>query len=256
VAKEPIASKRFAPLKDNATNWVTFDAQPAGEYLFQISQPKGRVGVWTNEKPTDSKGFLYLDGVEQRGEPELHLNFENDQVPAEPFGTCKPSAEARIVKVPYSNGKNKTPTNMSVSTAVHLSANAPIAGVQFNMATYTGYFMKGLRGALAATLGMVLPSFIIIILVVCVLEGFNENPYVQGALTGINAASAGLILWAAIKLGKQVLKSAFAWIVAGCAFVAIAVFDISAVWAILAGIAVGILYSTWQNTRSLGGEKE
>jgi chromate transport protein ChrA len=72
---------------------------------------------------------------------------------------------------------------------------------------------------------------------------------------GINAASAGLILWAAIKLGKQVLKSAFAWIVAGCAFVAIAVFDISAVWAILAGIAVGILYSTWQNTRSLGGEK-
>ena len=128
--------------------------------------------------------------------------------------------------------------------------------IAINMATYTGYFMKGLKGALAATLGMVLPSFIIIILVVCVLEGFNENPYVQGALTGINAASAGLILWAAIKLGKQVLKSAFAWIVAGCAFVAIAVFDVSAVWAILAGIAAGILYSTWQNTRSLGGEKE
>ena len=82
--------------------------------------------------------------------------------------------------------------------------------IAINMATYTGYFMKGLKGALAATLGMVLPSFIIIILVVCVLEGFNENPYVQGALTGINAASAGLILWAAIKLGKQVLKSAFA----------------------------------------------
>ena len=128
--------------------------------------------------------------------------------------------------------------------------------IAINMATYTGYFLKGLKGALAATLGMVLPSFIIIILVVCVLEGFNENPYVQGALTGINAASAGLILWAAIKLGKQVLKSAFAWIVAGSAFVAIAVFDVSAVWAILAGIAVGILYSTWQNTRSLGGEKE
>ena len=134
--------------------------------------------------------------------------------------------------------------------------------IAINMATYTGYFLKGFKGALAATFGMVLPSFTIIILVVCVLEGFNENPYVQGALAGINAASAGLILWAAIKLGKQVLKSAFAWIVAVCAFVAIALFDISAVWAILAGIAVGILYSTWQNTRSLdrtgtpeGGEK-
>ena len=101
--------------------------------------------------------------------------------------------------------------------------------IAINMATYTGYFMRGLRGALAATFGMVLPSFIIIILVVCILEGFNENPYVQGALTGINAASAGLILWAAIKLGRQVLKSAFAWILAIGAFLAIAVFDINAV---------------------------
>lgn len=127
--------------------------------------------------------------------------------------------------------------------------------IAINMATYTGYFLRGLRGALAATFGMVLPSFIIIILVVCVLEGFNENPYVQGALTGINAASAGLILWAAIKLGRQVLKNAFTWILAIGAFIAIAVLDINAVWAILAGIAIGILYSTWQNTRSLDREE-
>ena len=116
--------------------------------------------------------------------------------------------------------------------------------------------MRGLRGALAATFGMVLPSFIIIILVVCVLEGFNENPYVQGALVGINAASTGLILWAAVKLGKQVLKSAFAWIVAIAAFIAIAVLDISAVWAILAGIAIGIIYSTIKNSRTMGGDEK
>ena len=128
--------------------------------------------------------------------------------------------------------------------------------IAINMATYTGYFMKGLRGALAATFGMILPSFIIIILVVCVLQGFNENPYVQGALTGINAASCGLILWAAVKLGKQVLKSAFAWIVAAAAFVAIAVFDISAVWAILAGIAAGILYTAATNSRKLESSEE
>lgn len=128
--------------------------------------------------------------------------------------------------------------------------------IAINMATYTGYFMRGLRGALAATFGMVLPSFIIIILVVCVLEGFNENPYVQGALVGINAASTGLILWAAVKLGKQVLKSAFAWIVAIVAFIAIAVLDISAVWAILAGIAIGIIYSTIKNSRTMGGDEK
>ena len=100
VAKTPIVSERFVAMKDNATNWVRFDPQPAGEYLFHISDVKGQVGVWTNQNPKDSKGFLYLNGVEQRGEPELHFNFENDNVPEEPFGTCQASADAVIPKSP------------------------------------------------------------------------------------------------------------------------------------------------------------
>ncbi|MBQ1231936.1 MAG: hypothetical protein IIX86_00240 [Clostridia bacterium] len=142
VAKEPITSQRFAPLKDNDTNWVRFDAQPAGEYLFHISNPKGQVGVWTNQNPTDSKGFLYLNGVEQRGEPELHFNFENDNVPAEPFGTCQPSAEPRITKFPYTSSKNKTPGNLTVSWGVRLNVNAAFNGVDFDLATYTATDME------------------------------------------------------------------------------------------------------------------
>ncbi|MBO7295635.1 MAG: hypothetical protein J6V39_00100, partial [Clostridia bacterium] len=103
VAKSPIATQKFAPLKDNAVNYVRFDAQPAGEYLFHISDPKGQVGVWTNQNPTDSKGFLYLNGTEQRGEPELYVFFEGGNVPAEPFGNCQPSADARIPKSPYAS---------------------------------------------------------------------------------------------------------------------------------------------------------
>ena len=142
LEKEPITSQRFAPLKDNATNWVRFDAQPAGEYLFHISEPKGQVGVWTNQNPTDSKGFLYLNGVEQRGEPELHFNFENDNVPEEPFGTCQPSADAHIAKAPYTSGKNKTPGSMSVSCGMRLNVNKPFTGVEFNLATYTATDME------------------------------------------------------------------------------------------------------------------
>ena len=142
VAKEPITSQRFAPLKDNATNWVRFDAQPAGEYLFHISEPKGQVGVWTNQNPTDSKGFLYLNGVEQRGEPELHFNFENDNVPEEPFGTCVASADAHIAKAPYTSGKNKTPGSMSVSCGMRLNVTKPFTGVEFNLATYTATDME------------------------------------------------------------------------------------------------------------------
>ena len=142
VAGEPIATQRFAPLKDNDTNWVRFDPQPAGEYLFHISDPKGQVGVWTNQSPTDSKGFMYLNGTEQRGEPELHFNFENDNVPEEPFGTCQPSADARIPKTPYTSSKNKTPGNMTVSIGVQLKVNAAFNGVEFDLATYTATDME------------------------------------------------------------------------------------------------------------------
>ncbi len=137
VAGEPIVTERFAPLKDNATNWVRFDPQPAGEYLFHISEPKGQVGVWTNNNPTDSKGFLYLNGVEQRGEPELFFNFENDNVPEEPFGTCVASADAHIAKSPYTSHNAKAPSNMTVSIGMQMIVNAAFNGVEFDLATYT-----------------------------------------------------------------------------------------------------------------------
>ncbi|MBR5123761.1 MAG: hypothetical protein IKU90_01410, partial [Clostridia bacterium] len=65
MAAEPIASKRFDPMQDNATNKITFDPQPAGEYLFAVIEPRGKVGVWTNQNTTDNLGFLYVDGSEK-----------------------------------------------------------------------------------------------------------------------------------------------------------------------------------------------
>ena len=142
VAKTPIVSERFVAMKDNATNWVRFAAQPAGEYLFHISDVKGQVGVWTNQNPQDSKGFLYLNGVEQRGEPELHFNFENDNVPEEPFGICQASADAVIPKSPYTSTNAKTPSSMSVSSGVRMTTNAAFTGIEFNLATYTATDME------------------------------------------------------------------------------------------------------------------
>ena len=84
---EPIASQRFDPLKDNATNKITFDPQPAGEYLFAVIEPRGSVGVWTNESCTGNLGFLYVDGQEKNSQPELKITFTN--TPAEPFGKCE-----------------------------------------------------------------------------------------------------------------------------------------------------------------------
>lgn len=87
LAAKPIATQRFDPMRDNATNKITFDPQPAGEYLFAVIEPRGSVGVWTNESTTDNLGFLYVDGQEKNAQPELKITFTD--TPAEPFGKCE-----------------------------------------------------------------------------------------------------------------------------------------------------------------------
>ena len=111
--------------------------------------------------------------------------------------------------------------------------------IAINMATYIGYYKKGLKGALVATLGVLIPSFVIIILVVSVLGSIGDNPYVQGALTGFKAAATGLIAYAGVNMAKKTMTSAFQWVLALVALVLIAFLGIDAVWVILGGILVG-----------------
>lgn len=114
--------------------------------------------------------------------------------------------------------------------------------IAINSATYIGKRQHGFTGSLAATLGVVLPSFLIIIAVVSLLGTVGQNSYVDGAFTGIKAAVCGLVIVSACKLGKQVLTGTFQWILAILAFAAIAIFRITALWTIIAGAAAGILF--------------
>ena len=69
-----------------------------------------------------------------------------------------------------------------------------------NTATYVGYMAAGAAGAAAATLGVVLPEFIIMSLVVRMLHRFRNSKWVNGALNGIRPATIGLIGAAAVTL--------------------------------------------------------
>lgn len=124
-----------------------------------------------------------------------------------------------------------------------LAVSQALPGViAINSATYIGKRRSGLTGSLAATLGVVMPSFLIILAVVTLLGTVGQNSYIDGAFTGVKAAVCGLVIVSAYKLGKQVLKGPFQWAMAIGAFAAIAVLGVTALWTIIGGAAAGILY--------------
>lgn len=127
--------------------------------------------------------------------------------------------------------------------------------IAINVATYVGYRKNKIVGSIAATLGTIMPSFIIIILAVVFLDAVGNNAYINGAFTALKAASCGLILFAAIKLGKQVLKSRFSWAIAIIGFSMITFFGITAVWAVILGALAGLI-PYWCRTLKLKNKEE
>lgn len=69
-----------------------------------------------------------------------------------------------------------------------------------NMATYVGYITGGVPGSIIATLGLITPSIIVILIIASVLKAFRENRYVEFAFYGLRAASTALIASAGLSV--------------------------------------------------------
>lgn len=93
-----------------------------------------------------------------------------------------------------------TPQQLTDMIAISESTPGPI-GV--NMATFAGFNAGGISGAVIATLGLIMPSIIIILIVAKILAKFRENKFVNYAFYGIRPAVAGMILSAWFGLFKM-----------------------------------------------------
>ena len=82
------------------------------------------------------------------------------------------------------------------------STPGPIA---INMSTFIGASQGGILGAIIATLGTVLPSFIIILIIAILLKNFIKNQYVQATLKGMRPVVIGLIIFTGISLLLSVI---------------------------------------------------
>lgn len=92
--------------------------------------------------------------------------------------------------------------------AISESTPGPIG---INMATFSGYLTAGIPGAIIASLGMVFPTLILVLIVAKFLQTFRDNKYVLGAMYGLRPASAGLIASAGISVAMLSLVNTAAF---------------------------------------------
>ena len=85
--------------------------------------------------------------------------------------------------------------------------------IAVNTSTFIGHKLAGIPGSLAATLGFISPSILIITIIAAFLESFATNVYVAHALAGIRVCVCVLILDSVLKLGKKSVKDPISWAV-------------------------------------------
>ena len=128
--------------------------------------------------------------------------------------------------------------------AIAESTPGPIA---INSATYIGYRRAGVLGSIFASIGVCLPSLIIIYVISLFLSNLMEYPIVQKAFKGIQCGVSVLIVMAGIKLIKNVKKNVISFVLLGASFALLMVVNffnlkISTIYFVIVGAVLGIIF--------------
>ena len=119
-------------------------------------------------------------------------------------------------------------------------AQAAPGPISLNTAVFVGYKCKGYKGALAAILGVVIPSFVIILVVAMFFHTMRENRWVDAAFRGMRPAVVALIVAPIVGLTKGLHWVLIA--VAAATALAVWYFGFSPVWLLITGAVGGALW--------------
>ena len=113
--------------------------------------------------------------------------------------------------------------------------------IAVNTATFVGQKQKGVLGGIAATLGVVFPSLVIITIIAAFIRNFADLPAVQNAFAGIRACVCVLILNAVVKLWKKSVVDWKAFLIFAVVFLGSVFLDLSPVLYVLAAALAGVV---------------
>lgn len=113
--------------------------------------------------------------------------------------------------------------------------------VAVNVATFVGYKQMGIIGGIFATLGMVTPSLVIIMILASLINSINDFPIIQKALKGINVAVAALLTSTIINFMKKTIRKFTNAIFMLISFLLVFVLKLPSFWIILFALLIGVV---------------
>jgi len=114
-------------------------------------------------------------------------------------------------------------------------------GPVLSSATFIGYLVEGLPGALVATAGVFLPAFVIVALIGPRMERLRRSPVAQAFLRGVNAAVVALIMAVAVAIFRTAIVDAWTGAILVLSLAALLRFKVDALWLVLVGAAAGLV---------------
>lgn len=135
--------------------------------------------------------------------------------------------------------RNQWLTSQQLLDAVAIGQLTP--GPVFTTATFIGYLVAGHAGAIAATVGIFLPAFVLVWVVNPWVPKLRQSRWASSFLDGVNAASLGLMAGVTYTLGRSALVDGFTLGVAILGAIAVFRFKLNSAWLVLAGGAIGLI---------------
>ncbi|MEO0407485.1 MAG: chromate efflux transporter, partial [Cyanobacteria bacterium P01_A01_bin.135] len=130
-------------------------------------------------------------------------------------------------------------TSQQLLDAIAIGQFTP--GPVFTTATFVGYLLAGNLGAIAATIGIFLPAFLLVGLINPWVPALRRSPWFGALLDGVNAASLGLMAVVTYTLARTALVDVPTVLLAVAAIVAVFKFKVNSAWVVLVGALVGFL---------------
>ena len=121
-----------------------------------------------------------------------------------------------------------------------VAAGQVTPGPLFTTATFIGYVLAGLPGAVAATVGIFLPAFVFVAITARWVRRLRASAAAARMLDGVNVASLALMADVAVRLGAATLSSPLAVVLFGAAVYALVRLRLNAAWLVLGGAVVGL----------------